>query len=116
MTALPLLRHVLRDEALTRRLGDAEARVLVEWLVEHAERLARAAPEAVAEREVRRLCRRGRGIARFVSLWCLERDHGGAAQLAASEGFPWPLPPPDVGPCRLMQDVLVYEDALLGAV
>jgi hypothetical protein len=114
MTALPLLRRILCDEALTRRLGDAEARVLVEWLVERAERLARVAP-ADAEKEVSRLCRRGRGIARFVSLWCLEDDRRGAAQLAASEGFRWPLPPPGRGACDLMQDIVAFEDAWRGA-
>src|SRR5438132_8189550 len=39
MQANPLLHHILDDDALTRCLGDAEARVLVEWLVEQAELL-----------------------------------------------------------------------------
>ena len=28
----PMIRHVLRDEAITRGLGDIEARMLMEWL------------------------------------------------------------------------------------
>ena len=37
-----LLRHVLRDEALTRGLGDIEARMLVEWVTDWTELLAEA--------------------------------------------------------------------------
>ena len=94
MTGRTLLHPILDDEALTRRLGDAEARVLVEWLVDQAEFLARDATPEAAEREVGRLCRRGRAIARFVSLWCHERAPGAAGQLAAVERFAWPLPRP----------------------
>ena len=39
MVADPLLHHILSDERLTRGLGDEEARVLIEWLVEQAEEL-----------------------------------------------------------------------------
>jgi len=113
MTSRTLLHPILDDEALTRRLGDAEARVLVEWLVEQAERLGRDEPPDSAEREVRRLCRRGRAIARFVSLWCHEHAPGAAGQLAASERFVWPLPDAAVEPCELMQAIVSYEtDAL----
>ena len=38
-----LIRHVLRDEALTRGLGDIEARMLVEWLADWTELLSDAA-------------------------------------------------------------------------
>ena len=38
-----LIRHVLRDEALTRGLGDIEARMLMEWLADWTELLADAA-------------------------------------------------------------------------
>src|SRR5262245_66566525 len=62
-----LLRHVLRDEALTRGLGDIEARMLVEWLTDWTELLAEAARnEDDAWSCVERLCRRGRAIGRFV--------------------------------------------------
>src|SRR5687767_6050298 len=56
----PLLRHVLRDEALTRGLGDIEARMLVEWLTDWTELLAEAArTDDDAWSCVKRLCRRG---------------------------------------------------------
>src|SRR4051794_596504 len=47
MRANPWVDHVLADEALTRGLGDEEARVLVEWLVDKAEDLALKGPAAV---------------------------------------------------------------------
>ncbi len=76
MTANPLLNHILSDERLTSGLGDAEARVLVEWLVEQAEELTRIAAAAEADSAVRWLCRRGRAVAHFVRLWCLEEARG----------------------------------------
>jgi hypothetical protein len=109
MRANPLLGQILADDALTRNLGDAEARVLVEYLVDQAEHLAEAVPFDQAAGEVRRLCRRGRAIARFVGLWCLERSRGAAGQLAAAERFAWPLPAARVGPCELMQAIVTWE-------
>jgi hypothetical protein len=104
---LPLFRPILGDDALTRHLGDAEARMLVEWLVERAERLARA-PEASAQ--VAALCRRGRAISLFVGLWCYRAERGAAAQLANAERFRWSLPPADVDPCALMERILRAEE------
>ena len=46
MPVSPLLSHVLDDEALTRGLRDAEARVLIEWLVEEVERLEETGSDA----------------------------------------------------------------------
>jgi hypothetical protein len=109
MKARPLLGHILDDDALTRGLGDAEARVLVEWLVDEAELLGQTAPAEDAVREVRRLCRRGRGIARFVTLWGQTHGRGAAAQLAVTERFTWPLPDAEVDPCELMQTIVSYE-------
>jgi hypothetical protein len=106
----PWLGHILDDEGLTRGLGDEEARVLVEWLVERAERLARAAPADASDR-VRRLCRRGRAIARFVALWGDRRSRGGAVQLAAVERFTWPLPSAAVDPGELMEHIVSWESA-----
>src|SRR5436305_1599488 len=92
-----LLRHVLRDEALTRGLGDVEARMLIEWVADWTELLAEAArTEEDAWSCVRRLCRRARAIGRFVQLWCEPGGQGAAAQLAAAERFDWPLPPGEV--------------------
>jgi hypothetical protein len=103
------LAPILDDEALTRHLGDAEARVLVEWLVEQADQLP-ALPAEAARGEVARLCRRGRTMARFVRLWCLEALPGAAAQLAAAERLDWPLPEGPVEPCRLMQHLVAWEN------
>jgi hypothetical protein len=109
MLARSVLNHILDDESLTRHLGDAEARVLVEWLVDQAERLGEtAAPESAAE-EVRRLCRRGRALARFVRLWCFDDLPGAATQLAAAERLEWPLPDGPIDPCQLMQHIVDWE-------
>ena len=35
--------------------------------------------------------------------------HGAACQLAATERFPWPFPPPDADACDLMIDILAWE-------
>ncbi len=109
MLAKPLLRHVL-DDALTRGLGDPEARVLVEWLVDQAEGLAAEgrSEEELTDR-VRGLCRRARAVGRFVALWCHLGQRGAAIQLAGAERFAWPLPAAAVEPDELMHDILNWE-------
>jgi hypothetical protein len=109
MLARSVLNHILNDESLTRHLGDAEARILVEWLVDQAEFLGRTLPVEAARLEVRRLCRRGRAIARFVRLWCVDDLPGAAAQLAAAEQLNWPLPDGPIEACVLMQNILYWE-------
>lgn len=109
MRAHSLVHRVLADEALTRGLGDEEARVLVEWLVEKTEWLERNAP-ADAAAEVGRWCRRCRAIGRFVALWNQRATRGAALQLAGAERFNWPLPDGAVVPCDLMADILDWED------
>lgn len=109
MVANPLLQHILSDEGLTRGLGDAEARVLVEWLVEQAEDLMKQTNDKDAAKAVGWLCRRGRALACFVRLWCLERSRGAAGQLAAAERFAWPLPHGGADPCDLMQTIVLWE-------
>jgi hypothetical protein len=109
MLARSELNHILGDEALTRHLGDAEARILVEWLVEQAERLGERLPAGEVGGEVRRLRRRGRALARFVRLWCFDNLPGAAAQLAASEQFHWPLPDGPIEPALLMQHAVDWE-------
>jgi hypothetical protein len=101
-----LLRPILHDDALTRHLGDAEARILVEWLVERAERVE---ADADAEVKVRALCRRARAIGLFVGLWCYRGQPGAAAQLANAERFDWPLPEPGTDPDTLMEHILDHE-------
>ncbi|WP_171472044.1 hypothetical protein [Frigoriglobus tundricola] len=111
-----LIRHVLRDEALTRGLGDIEARMLVEWLADWTELLADASrTEDDAWSCVNRLCRRGRAIGRFVQLWADPFDRGAAIQLAASERFDWPLPCSDMDPGDLMHHILTWENQHPGA-
>ncbi len=110
MLTKPLLSYILDNDLLTRGLGDPEARMLVEWLVDQAEQIAAAAPsELAAQEQVRILCRRGRAIGRFVGLWSQPRGRGAAGQLAVAEGFTWPLPPPYADACEVMQTVLVWE-------
>ena len=112
MRAKPLLRHILADDALTRGLGDEEARILVEWLVERAEHLAEeSATESLAWAELKKLCSRARAIGRFVTLWCHLRVRGAAVQLVATERFTWPLPTTAADPCELMQGILDWETA-----
>jgi hypothetical protein len=104
-----LLTPILDDDALTRGLGDPEARMLIEWLVEQAEAIQE---ENLADNQARatvsRLCRRARSISRFVSLW-VQDQRGAACQLAATERFSWPLPTSAVDPCDLMQEILSWE-------
>jgi hypothetical protein len=105
-----LLSQILHNDALTRGLGDAEARILVEWLVEEAEELASGAGcQKAAQQRIDRLCRRGRAISRFVALWSERSSRGAAGQLAVAEGFNWPLPSPDADLCEVMQAILTWE-------
>jgi hypothetical protein len=110
MLARSVLTPILDDEALTRHLGDAEARVLVEWLADQAEELGERLPAEQVEVEVARLVRRGRTMARFVRLWCLESSPGAAAQLAASERLDWPLPGGPVEAWLLMNRLTAWEN------
>jgi hypothetical protein len=112
MRVKELLNHILDNDALTRGLGDPEARILVEWLVDQAERLAGGVgTESAGIAEVQRLCRRARGISQFVKLWCHGRERGAAVQLAAAERFTWPLPTRADDPCELMHSILTWEAA-----
>lgn len=96
------LSPILDDERITRGLEDAEARVLIEWLVARADTLK-------SPGEVRRLCLRARSIARFVALWCHAHLAPAALQLAATERFACPLPSEPMDACDLMQSMLEWE-------
>lgn len=109
MLARSVLNCILDDEGITRNLGDAEARVLVEWLVEEAESLSPPLSDDAALAEVQSLRKRGRALGRFVRLWSIDDDRRGAIQLAASERFDWPLPDGQVEPCLLMQHIVWFE-------
>jgi hypothetical protein len=109
MCLKPLLRPILDNDHLTRGLGDAEARVLIEWLVERAEACHTESGVNAVPAEVARLCARARAIARFVWLWCHQRAFGAACQLAATERFGWPLPTAPADPYELMSEILYWE-------
>lgn len=98
------LSPILDNERITHGLEDAEARMLIEWLVERAQ-------ETQQDAEVQRLCLRARAIGRFVSLWCHQRLACAALQLAATERFAWPLPTEAMAASDLMQAILAWEDA-----
>ena len=109
------LRPILDDDSLTRGLGDEEACLLVDWLVERAENLAASSlAENVRRDRLGKLCRRARSIGRFVTLWCHDGRQGAAAQLAGAEAFPWDLPsgPEDAG--DLMARILRFEEDRVG--
>lgn len=105
------LRPILDDESLTRGLGDEEARLMIEWLVEQAERLAHEVPGQAGTRLVQ-LCRRVRTVSRFVKLWCHDGDFGAAMQLAGAEDAPWPLPIGHQDPVDLTARLLGCEERL----
>jgi hypothetical protein len=108
MVSKSIFRPILDNEAVTRGLGDAEARILIEWLVTQAEKMsAREKCVEKVRRAVEQLCRRARVLTRFVVLWNSSR--ASACQLAATERFCWPLPTTTVDPCELMLDILSYE-------
>jgi hypothetical protein len=112
MSLRSLLAPILDDDHVTRGLEDAEARMLIEWLVERAEILyAKELSDECIQARVQRLCRRARAIARFVVLWCHERSAAAALQLAATERFGWPLPMEAMDPCDLLNRILGWEDA-----
>ena len=109
MAPLSLLSPILGDELLTRGLGDAEARAMVEWLVERSEANHARLSAEICDREVQRLCHRARAMSRFVFLWCHQQAHGAACQLAATERFAWPLPTTDDDPYEVMNIILEFE-------
>jgi hypothetical protein len=116
MLSTVLLRSILHNEAMTRGLGDPEARLLVEWVIDQAEGLAArlTCPERLTA-AVQGLCRRARSLSRFVGLWCYAGSHGAACQLAATERFAWPLPTTNLDPCELMDQILTHEGERLAA-
>jgi hypothetical protein len=110
MLSTPLVRHILRDEAVTRGLGDVESQMIVEWLANRAEHAADTMPsEAAAWALVHTTCRRARVIAAFVRHWSVG-NQGAALQLAGAERLHWPLPAGDVDPGELMESILAWVD------
>lgn len=109
-----LLSRILTDEALTRHLNDEEARLLIEWLAEWAERIqATVSDPAIAATRIEQLRCKGRAIRQFVELWCYREDFGAASQLAATQRFRWPLPASAADPWELMHTILDHESETL---
>lgn len=106
----PLWRCVLDDELLTRGLNDPEAHILVEWLVECTDALAKKSATADLPAQARRLHVRARAISRFVYLWCHAEDQAAAIQLLATQRFTWPLPTDWLDPYDLMAGIISWED------
>jgi len=110
MLSNQMVRHVLRDEAVTRGLGDIEARMIVEWLANRAEQIAETRPEAEAWMELTRTTRRAKIVSRFVQLWSESHSRGAAVQLASSERMDWPLPSGDIDSGILTEKILAWLD------
>lgn len=113
MQVLSLLKPVLESDNLVRGLGDLEARILIDWLAERAEELVGSVEESKAIRAMGLLCRRAKGIVRFVRLWCKEKEYGAAQQFAALEQFTWPWPTAKISARNLMRQILEWEMARL---
>lgn len=110
MLSTQMVRQVLRDEAVTRGLGDIEARMIVEWLADKAEQLAETRPETDAWAELGRASRRARIVSRFVQLWGDAASRGAAAQLVTTERMDWPLPAGDMDSGVLTEEILAWLD------
>ena len=109
------LRPILDDESLTRGLGDEEARLLVDWLVDRAENLAASSLAESARRErLAALCRRARAVGRFVRLWCHDEAYGAAMQFADAEAATWQLPRGPEDASELMARILRTEEQRAG--
>lgn len=110
MEVQEFLGQIFENDALTRGLGDPEARMLIEWLADRAEWLAdNAYAEADARVSFALLTRRARAVSRFIHYWCYAANPGAACQLAAAERFYWPLPEGEADPCELMASILRWE-------
>lgn len=110
MLARKHFERILGDESLTRGLRDSEARMLVEWLVDQAERLEqRAKDPQKMDGCVQQLCKQARGFRRFVELWFNPHGRAAACQLYAVERWEWPLPDCEFDPYEVLQDILTWE-------
>jgi hypothetical protein len=117
MGAEPLYRRLINDESITRGLGDMEARMLVEWLVDWADLLEATIPdESDAQKQVSALRRKAKAIGKFVSLWSDSVSKASAVQLAACERLRFPLPPEDYSGDEVMAGILKWEDEHLAQV
>ena len=94
MDAELAVNQILDDEGLTSDLDEAEATVLVKWLVNDVHKIAKDAKSDEAGWKLINAQRQlARKIARSVALF---RDEGNiqASQYATQQQLPWPVPPP----------------------
>lgn len=110
MLCSQMIRHVLRDETVTRGLGDIEARMIIEWLTDRAEQIAVSRPEKDAWSELNLSTRKAKIVSRFVQLWSEKHSRGAAVQLASAERMDWPLPSGDVDSGMLTERILAWLD------
>ncbi len=110
MLARSHLERILGDESLTRGLRDSEARLLVEWLVDQAERFEENPTDTLAlDRQVQQLCRRARALRRFIELWFGANGRSAACQLVAVERWEWPMPDVEADPYEALFNILEWE-------
>ncbi|VTR99152.1 hypothetical protein [Tuwongella immobilis] len=103
-------RQILQDDSLTRGLGDCEAQMLVEWVIDWIELIHDGIEsDSIRERAIARVVRQARTIGRFVRYWH-ENDRLAAMQLAAVEQAHWPLPRAPQDPVALLRQILRWED------
>ncbi|QVL34356.1 hypothetical protein KIH39_10750 [Telmatocola sphagniphila] len=111
MIVEPMYRRIINDEALTRGLGDIEARMLVEWLVDWAELLEETIPDVGdANQKIGQLQKKARAISKFVVLWSDGHSKAGALQLAATERFQFPIPEEKCEADEAMARILKWEN------
>ena len=116
MLVRSVLNLIMGDESLTRRLRDSEARLIIEWLVEEAERAEAECPdEKVLVPVVKRLCQRARSIGRFLDLWFGQPSRSSACQLWAAERFAWPMPEAEEDPYSALRAILCWESDHAGS-
>ncbi len=98
------------DDHLIRGLGDAESRMLVEWLVDWAEMLADTiSDEELVEKRFYKVRSRAQLICCYLRL-CQETDaHASLTQFTATQKLPWPLPTLKIDTIELLDRILDWE-------
>lgn len=87
MDATPFIDRILDDEGITGGLKDAEAKVLVDWLIASLKQRIRAvSDESKAEEISRTLRRRARRIAKITELLCEQHDTHSASEIWKESG------------------------------
>lgn len=114
MVADACIDQVMHDDRLTSGLADPEARLLVEWLVDHAETIPQTGLGECDQQLAWTICyRRAKVLRQFVSLWCYRGRPEAAIQLAASEGMSEYLPDSSVEEAVDVMLVLMKQQPFL---